>query len=110
MIKLEVTERFTLQRFDELKDIERAGTDTYGQLYVGDKFYCEKDMAEYLLGNNKLKRAVGTIKEELNERLEVIPDEKPMPNAVEVKIPQEVIKSLGKKVAKLKTAKKKSTK
>ena len=99
MIKLEVTERFTLQRFDELKDIERIGTDIKGQLFVGDKFYCEKELADYLMGNNKLNKSFVKV-------IEVIPDEKPTPNAVEVKIPQETIKSLGKKVAKLKTTKK----
>lgn len=103
MIKLEVTERFTLQRFDELKDIERIGTDSYGQLNVGDKFWCEKELADYLMGNNKLNKSFVKV-------IEIMPVETPTPNAVEVKIPQEVIKSLGKKVAKLKSTKKKSTK
>jgi len=68
MIKLEVTERFTLQRFDELKDIERIGTATYGQLFVGDKFWCEKELADYLMGNNKLNKSFVKVIEIMPEK------------------------------------------
>lgn len=103
MIKVEVIEPFTLGRFDELENIERASVETPGKLNMGDKFECTKDIADYLLGDNPIKRPVVKV-------IEIIPAEIPTPNAVEVKIPQEVIKSLGEKVKKIKTTKKKSTK
>lgn len=58
MIKVEVIEKFTLERFGELKNIERVRLETPGRLNVGDKFECEKELAEYLLGNNPIKRPV----------------------------------------------------
>ena len=103
MFKVRVIENFTLGKFAELQDIERAGKDEYGHLYVGDQFKCNKDMVDYLTGANKLNRA-------FVEVVEVIPVETPTPNAVEVKIKPEVIKNLNEKVKKLKTTKKKSTK
>jgi len=53
MIKCEVIKEFTLEKFDELKNIQRKGIDTKGKLYVGDTFECSKEMANYLTGNNK---------------------------------------------------------
>lgn len=53
MVKLEVINKFTLARFDELKNIERFSEDKKGTLFVGDKFICEKELADYLLGDNK---------------------------------------------------------
>lgn len=58
MIRLEVTKEFTLERFDELKEIKRARKDIPGSLFVGDTFYCEKDIADYLLGDNDKKITV----------------------------------------------------
>lgn len=52
MIKCEVTKEFTLERFDELKNIQRRRIDTKGKLYVGDTFSCTKEMADYLMGKN----------------------------------------------------------
>lgn len=57
MIKCEVIEAFTLERFNELEDIEWVGVATPGRLNVGDKFKCNKELADYLLGNNKLQKA-----------------------------------------------------
>ena len=53
MIKCEVIKEFTLERFDELKNIERKTFNTKGKLYVGDTFECDKQMADYLMGANK---------------------------------------------------------
>ena len=53
MIKCEVIKEFTLEKFDELKNIQRRRIDTKGKLYVGDTFECDKEMADYLMGNNK---------------------------------------------------------
>jgi len=69
MIKLQAIESFTLGRFDELENIERVGQDTYGRLNTGDKFECIKDLADYLLGDNPVKRAVAKV-------IEVIPEKK----------------------------------
>lgn len=63
MIKCEVIKDFTLAKFDELKNIERKGADVYGALKVGDTFECEKEMAEYLTGNNPIKEVVVKILE-----------------------------------------------
>lgn len=58
MIKCEVIKEFTLERFDELKNIERKTFDTKGKLYVGDIFECTEEMAKYLMGDNKDKQVV----------------------------------------------------
>ena len=58
MIKCEVIKEFTLEKFDELKNIQRKGIDTKGKLYVGDTFECNKEMADYLMGDNKNKQVV----------------------------------------------------
>jgi len=52
MIKCEVIKEFTLERFDELKNIKRKSIGTNGKLYVGDIFECDKEMVDYLMGNN----------------------------------------------------------
>ena len=66
MIKVEVIEPFTLGRFNELENIERASVETPGKLNMGDKFECTKDIADYLLGDNPIKRPVVKV-------IEVIP-------------------------------------
>lgn len=57
VIRVEVTEAFTFSRFNEIADtIIRKGRDEYGALNKGDTFWCNKDILEYLMGNNKMKR------------------------------------------------------
>lgn len=70
MIKCKTIKEFTLKKFKELKNIERAN-DVYveGKLYVGDTFECNKDMVDYLLGDNPKNETV-------IEVIEVIPEEK----------------------------------
>jgi len=58
MIRCEVIKEFTLERFDELKNIQRRSFDTKGKLYVGDTFECTEEMAKYLMGSNKDKQVV----------------------------------------------------
>lgn len=58
MIKCEVIETFTFARFDELEHLERKSIDVPGKLLVGDTFECTKEIADYLLGDNALKKAV----------------------------------------------------
>lgn len=58
MIKCKVIEDFSLKNFDKLKNIERVSVDRKGNLYVGDVFECDEDMAKYLTGNNPLEKVV----------------------------------------------------
>ena len=69
MVKVEVIQPFTLSRFEEILDLERNNIDKYGELFVGDTFYCEKDLADYLLGENALKKPFVKV-------IEVIPKSK----------------------------------
>lgn len=67
MIKVEVTEDFTLQEFDKLKNIIRKDKEQKGKLFIGDAFECDEKMADYLTGNNSINRAVVKV-------IEVIPE------------------------------------
>lgn len=69
MIKCEVIKEFTLKKFDELKNIKRRRIDTKGRLYEGDTFECTKEMADYLMGDNKDKQVVVKV-------IEIIPENK----------------------------------
>lgn len=75
MIKLEVIERFTFGEFEKLENIERKSIEKQGELFIGDRFCCDKETAEYLLGNNRLKRAFVKIIEVQPE--EIKEEEKP---------------------------------
>lgn len=70
MIKVEALKDFRLKRFDELVDLERKNPmkNENGKLFEGDTFYCTKEMADYLMGDNPIKTIVVKL-------LEVIPDE-----------------------------------
>lgn len=68
MVKVEVTEDFTLQKFDEIKNLTRKGKDEKGSLFLGDTFECDEKMADYLTGNNPLNKVVVKV-------IEVIPEE-----------------------------------
>ena len=71
MVRVEVIEEFTLGKFNELKNIERANPNKNedGHLYVNDKFECTEEMARYLGGENGEHRAFIKI-------IEVIPEKK----------------------------------
>ena len=81
MIKVKVTEEFTLGKFNEIKNIERANYNKKetGRLYVNDTFECTEEMAEYLMGKNAKKRAFVKI-------IEVIPEKKEEEKNTEKKI------------------------
>ena len=54
MIKCEVIRDFSYNDYEKIKDtIKRKTIDTYGKLYVGDTFECNKDTASYLMGKNE---------------------------------------------------------
>lgn len=74
MIKCEVIKEFTLERFNELKNIQRKGIDTKGKLYVGDTFECDKEMADYLMGANKDGQVVVKVVEVEPKKTEIVID------------------------------------
>jgi len=76
MVKVEVTERFTLGDYGKLKNIVRKTIDRPGELFVGDVFECDDEMAKYLTGGNALKRPFVKV-------IEIMPKEEPK---VEAKI------------------------
>lgn len=54
MVKAKAIMDFTLGKFDELENLERANpvNDDKGSLYLGDTFECTEEMAAYLCGGN----------------------------------------------------------
>lgn len=70
VVKVEVIKQFTLERFNEIKNIQRKLVAKYGMLFVGDTFECSKEMTEYLTGKNDKGNVVVKI-------IEIIPEEKP---------------------------------
>lgn len=69
MIRVEVIEKFDLERFNELKNIQRAKNDVKGSLFIGDTFECAQDLVEYLTGGNKYHKVVVKV-------IEVVPETK----------------------------------
>lgn len=70
MIKVEATEQFILEKFNELKNIKRNQPDIRhkdNMLYYKDTFECDEKMADYLTGHNPINRAVVKV-------IEVIPE------------------------------------
>lgn len=80
MVRLETIEDFTLEAFDELKNIERKAGGIKGKLNVGDTFECSEAMAKYLMGENKLNKVVAKV-------IEVKPEKETEP----VKEVQEIV-------------------
>ena len=70
MVKVEVIVGFTLGDYYKIKEsIIRKGYEKEGELFVGDIFTCDEEMAKYLMGNNKKREIVVEI-------VEIIPEEK----------------------------------
>lgn len=71
MIKCEAVEQFTLEKFNELKNIKRYDINRcdIGRIYVRDRFECDEEMAIYLSGKNNENKIVVKI-------IEVEPDKK----------------------------------
>lgn len=70
MIRCEVIEEFTLEKFDELKNLVRAREEKNQnkKLYLKDTFECDKEMADYLTGGNSYNKPYVKI-------VEIIPEE-----------------------------------
>lgn len=59
MIKCEAIKDFDLNDFYKLKNIVRASArKKEGKLYLGDRFECDKKMADYLMGKNEKNEIV----------------------------------------------------
>ena len=71
MIKVEALQDFTLSRFDEIENIERVRMDEKGRIFIGDKFECEKELCDYLLGANPINRPVVKVIEVIPEKIEI---------------------------------------
>ena len=91
MIRVEVIEDFTLQRYDELKNIQRRNLDTKGKLYKGDTFECSEELTKYLSGDNKLKKAFVRV-------IEVLPKEE---SKVEMREEPEIIETIDTSIGKV---------
>ena len=91
MIKCEVIEKFNLKDFGKLKNIQRVGKNVEGKLFVGDTFECDETMADYLTGNNVLKKAVVKVIEVAKKEI-----------TKEAKIVEEIIEEQPKKKTKSK--------
>lgn len=72
MIRCEVIENFNLKDYDKIKIVERKGADIKGQLNKGDIFECDKEMADYLLGNNALNKVVVKVIEVEPKKAEIV--------------------------------------
>lgn len=99
MIKCEAITDFTLNDFDELKNIVRIENDTYGKLFKGDTFECDEEMANYLSGANAKRKIVIKV-------IEVLPKEKPVEAAIEYNEEEKKPKAVVKTTKKKKTSKK----
>lgn len=72
MIRAKATLEFTLDKFNELKKLERKdlNKNKKGTIYIGDVFECDKGMARYLLGDNDKKAIVIEVLEVIPEKAE----------------------------------------
>ena len=68
MVKCKALETFSLNDFNKLKNLIRGTNATKeGYLFEGDTFECDKELANYLTGENSYKRAFVKV-------IEIIPD------------------------------------
>ena len=67
MIKCEAIADFTLEKFNELKNITRKLLEEKSKLFKGDTFECDEKMADYLTGNNALNKVVVKVIEVMPE-------------------------------------------
>lgn len=70
MIKCEVIESFTLEKFNQLENVKKVETRKGNEFGVGDTFECTEKMADYLTGNNALNKTVVKVIEVKPEQVE----------------------------------------
>ena len=82
MIKVEVIEKFTLADYKKLKNVKKVATRKENEFSVGDTFECDKEMVDYLTGNNAFKKEVVKVVEIKPEKEKPIKlDEEDLTNA-----------------------------
>lgn len=69
MIKVEANQDFSLSEFSKVKNLKRKGREKANFIFKGDIFECNKEFADYLIGNNPKRIKVVDI-------IEIIPEEK----------------------------------
>ena len=90
MIKVEVTETFTLGRFGEVKNLKRVSREEHGKLFKGDTFECTKELGDYLMGKNAYGKPYVKL-------IEIIPEEQPIKEIKkEPQIETEITKTISK--------------
>lgn len=105
MIKCEVIENFTLEKFSQLKNVEKVMNRKNNEFGVRDTFECDKEMADYLLGNNVLNKTVVRVVEVKPEVIKTNDEIKVKKENIEVVVNKnEIAKEL--KPKKKKTSKK----
>lgn len=70
MIKCEVIENFTLEKFNQLENVKKVEIRKDNEFGVGDSFDCTEKMADYLTGNNDLNKTVVKVIEVVPEQVE----------------------------------------
>lgn len=71
MIKVEVIEKFTLADYKKLKNVKKVVVRKENEFGVGDTFECDKEMVDYLTGNNAFKKEVVKVIEVKPKEMEV---------------------------------------
>lgn len=72
MIKCEVIENFTLEKFNQLENVKKVEIRKGNEFGVGDTFDCTEKMADYLTGNNALNKTVVKVIEVEPEQIEEV--------------------------------------
>ena len=105
MIKVEVIEKFTLADYKKLKNVKKVVVRKENEFSVGDTFECDKEMADYLTGNNAFKKeVVKVIEVKPEKKIPVGESVQPIEKVIEAKI-EEVVKKTTKKTTKKKKEK-----
>ena len=87
MIKVKVIEDFFFGRYNEVKNIVKANNKGISNHFEkGDTFECQKDVAEYLVKDNKLGKPFVEI-------IEIIPDKKETKKQVSEQVSEQVEKT-----------------
>lgn len=76
MFKCQVIKEFTLEKFDELKNIKRFDKEEEGRLFEKDEFECDEEMKDYLTGNNSSRVVVVKVIDEIVEEPNVKEEKK----------------------------------
>lgn len=76
MIKCEVIENFTLEKFNQLENVKKVEIRKSNEFGIRDTFDCTEKMADYLTGNNALNKTVVKVIEVEPEKIEEVEEPK----------------------------------